>query len=82
MYTHEYLTTLSATQILDLLCEFGFTHMSVMLSLNEGTREDHVKDLNLAYRLTTEDEFSFVEYCQVEQLLFTYFDLTNYQPTK
>ena len=82
MYTHDYLSSLSATQILDLIDESGFPSLSEALSMNEGTRQNHIDDLARCYYSSSEDEFSFSEWCQVEQLLFTYFDLTNYQPTK
>ena len=82
MYTQDYLTSLSATQILDLIDEWGFPSLSEALSMREGTRQNHIDDLARAYRLTSECEFSFSQWCQVEQLLFAYFSLTNYQPTK
>ena len=81
MYTKKYLNTLSASQVLDLINDWGFPSLSESLENNEGTRQNHVDDLARAYRQTSDREFSFLEYCKVEQLLFTYFDLVNYQPT-
>ena len=82
MYTHDYLSSLSATQILDLIDGWGFPSLSQSLSMKEGTRQNHIDDLARCYYSSSEEEFSFSQWCQVEQLLFTYFDLTNYQPTK
>lgn len=82
MYTHEYLSTLSATEILDLIDSWGFPSLSQSLIFKEGTKQDLTDDLARCYYSTSEEEFSFMEWGQVEQLLFTYFNLTNYQPTK
>ena len=79
MYTLDHLKTLTECELLNLIDEYGFPSMSIALSLNLGSRQNHVDDLNKAYRDTTEDEFSFNDYCQVEMILFTFFDIASYR---
>ena len=82
MYTCEYLNSLGPSQLLELIDVSGFPSMAAALNLNLGTRLNHIDDLARAYRLNSECEFSFTEYCKVEQLLFTFFDLVDYKETK